>query len=184
MSRIGKKPITIPNQVKINIADSKISIEGPKGKLEHVLPNAISAELKDILLVVKIESNNTDTAKSLMGTSRAILANMVKGVTEGYSKQLEIVGVGFRAQAQGNNLNMQLGFTHPVVYAVPVGITIETPKPTQIFIKGIDKAKVGQVAAEIRSVMPPEPYKGKGIRYLGEHVRKKLGKAISKQGAA
>lgn len=183
MSRIGKKPIVVPNQVKINISDNKVSVEGPKGKLEHTLPHRISAQLKDNILTFKSVSESK-LDKSLWGTSRAILANMIKGVTEEYVKQMEIVGVGFRAQIQQNKLNMQLGFTHPVIYAPPEGIKIEVPKPNQIIIKGIDKAKVGQVAAELRSVMPPEPYKGKGIRYDKEFVKKKLGKAVAKQQTA
>ena len=180
MSRIGKKPIEIPKQVKVNILDNKVYVEGKNGKLEHALPNRISLELKDGILTVKsISDSKLD--KSLLGTTRAIIVNMIKGVTEGYAKQLEIVGVGFRAQMQQNKLNLQLGFSHPVIYTSPEGVKIETPKPNQILIKGIDKVKVGQVSAEIRSVMPPEPYKGKGIRYANEYVRKKAGKAIVKQ---
>ncbi|NQU19563.1 50S ribosomal protein L6 [bacterium] len=180
MSRIGKKPISIPKEVKINISDSKICIEGKNGKLEHTLPNRISVELKDDVLTVKgVSDSKLD--KSLWGTTRAIIFNMIKGVTEGYVKQLEIVGVGFRAQMQQDKLNLQLGFSHPVAYISPEGVKIEIPKPNQILIKGIDKVKVGQAAAEIRSIMPPEPYKGKGIRYTDEHVRKKAGKAVAKQ---
>lgn len=182
MSRIGKKPITVPNPVKVGILDGKVSVEGPKGKLEFALSNRISVELKDGLLTFKSVSDSK-LDKSLLGTSRAIVANMVKGVIEEYVKRLEIVGVGFRAQMQQNKLNLQLGFTHPVVYTPPEGIKIETPKPNQIVVKGIDKAKVGQVAAELRFVMPPEPYKGKGIRYDKEFVRKKLGKSVAKQAA-
>ncbi len=183
MSRIGKKPIIIPKDVKIAISDNKVSVEGKNGKLEYLLPNRISAELKDGILTFKsVSSSKMD--KTNLGTSRANLANMIKGVAEGYMKQLEIIGVGFRAQIDKNKLNLQLGFTHPVIYSPPEGIKIESPKPNQIFIKGIDKAKVGQVAAEIRAIMPPEPYKGKGIRYFGEQVRKKIGKSVAKQGAA
>ncbi|MBL7129903.1 MAG: 50S ribosomal protein L6 [Candidatus Omnitrophica bacterium] len=179
MSRIGKKPIAVPKEVKINISDNKVSIEGKNGKLEHVLPNRISVELKDDILTVKSVSDSK-IDKSLLGTTRAIILNMTKGVGEGYVKQLEIVGVGFRAQIQQNKLNLQLGFSHPVVYTPPDGVKIEVPKPNQILIKGIDKVKVGQVAAEVRSIMPPEPYKGKGIRYSNEYVRKKIGKAVTK----
>lgn len=183
MSRIGKKSIAIPKQVKINISDKRLSVEGPKGKLEYNIPYSVSLELKDSFLSLR-SATDSKTDKTLLGTTRANIANMVKGVFEGYSKQLEIVGVGFRAQIQIDKLNLQLGFTHPVIYTVPKDIKIEVPKPTQIIVRGIDKAKVGQVAAKIHSIMPPEPYKGKGIRYLGEYVRKKLGKAISKQPGA
>lgn len=177
MSRIGKKPIIVPQQVKINVSDNKISVEGKNGKLEHSLPNAISVEFKDNILMLK-SASDSDKDKSFLGTTRAIVANMIKGVSEGFEKQLEIVGVGLRAQIQQNTLNLQLGFSHPVNYTVPTGVKIETPKPNLIFVKGIDKEKVGQVAAEIRSIMPPEPYKGKGIRYVNEYVRKKVGKAV------
>jgi large subunit ribosomal protein L6 len=179
MSRIGKKPIEIPNDVKVNVANNQVCVEGKGGKLEHNLPQRISVEVKDNIVIVK-SSLQTKLDRSLMGTTRAIIANMVKGVTQGYSKQLEIVGVGFRAQMQQNKLNLQLGFTHPVIYTAPEGVKIEAPKPNQIMIKGIDKVKVGQTAAEIRSIMPPEPYKGKGIRYLNEYVRKKVGKTVTK----
>ncbi|MFC1646636.1 50S ribosomal protein L6 [Candidatus Omnitrophota bacterium] len=154
MSRIGKKPIEVPKDIKINITDNKVSVEGKNGKLEHALPSRISVELKDNILKVQSVSD-TKMDKSLQGTTRAIIVNMTKGVTEGYSKQLDIIGVGFRAQIQKNILNLQLGFSHPVAYAPVEGIKIEVPKPNQIIIKGIDKVKVGQVAAEIRSIMPP-----------------------------
>jgi len=176
MSRIGKKPLAIPKDVKVEVRDSSIYIEGPKGKLSRTLSNRISIELKDNQIFLK-RSSDTKTDKSLHGLYRALLANMFKGVTEGYVKELEIIGVGFKAQLQGNKLNMQLGFSHPVNFSVPEGIKIETPKPTQIVVRGIDKEKVGEVAAQIRSVYPPEPYKGKGIRYVGEYVKKKVGKA-------
>ncbi len=179
MSRIGRKPIEVPKDVKVNVVDSKVCVEGKNGKLEFPLPNRISVELKDTQLTVK-SAGETKMDKSLMGTTRAIIANLIKGVTEGYVKQLDIIGVGFRAQIQQNKLNLQLGFSHPVVYAPPDDIKIETPKANQIIIKGIDKVKVGQVAAEIRAIMPPEPYKGKGIRYKDEYVRKKIGKAVTK----
>lgn len=179
MSRIGKKPIAVPQEVKVNLADNKILVEGKNGKLEHTIPHRISAELKDGILKFKSVSE-AKLDKSLLGTTRAIALNMIIGVSQGYEKRLEIVGVGFRAQMDKNNLNMQLGFTHPVVYTPLEGVKVETPKPNQIIVKGIDKVKVGQVAAEIRDIMPPEPYKGKGIRYAGEYVRKKLGKAVAK----
>lgn len=176
MSRLGKKPLIIPKDVKIENKDGLISVEGPRGKLTLSLSNRISLEMKDNLIFLK-RTSDTKFDKSLHGLSRALILNMIKGVTEGYVKELEIIGVGFRAQAQANNLNMQLGFSHPVNFLIPEGIKIETPKLTQIVIKGIDKEKVGKVASEIRAIFPPEPYKGKGIRYLGEYIKKKVGKA-------
>jgi len=176
MSRIGKKPLAIPKDVKIEVKDGCIYLEGPKGKVSRTLSDRISIEVKDSQLFVK-RSSDTKTDKSLHGLYRALISNMIKGVTEGYVKELDIIGVGFKAQIQGATLNMQLGFSHPVNFPIPEGIKIETPKPTQIVIRGIDKEKVGEVAAQIRSVYPPEPYKGKGIRYAGEYVKKKVGKA-------
>lgn len=182
MSRIGKKPITIPKEVKVEVKDGIVFVEGSKGKLNYSLSNRINLEIKDNQLFVT-RCADTKLDKSLHGLSRALVLNMIKGVTEGYKKQLEIVGVGFRAQMQGNNLNMQLGFTHPVNFPAPEGIKIETPKQTIIVVSGIDKQKVGKVAAEIRDIFPPEPYKGKGIRYAGEYVKKKIGKAQAATGA-
>lgn len=176
MSRIGKKPIIVPNDVKIEFKGGVIFVEGPKGKLSRPLSGRISLEIKDNQLYLKrISDSKLD--KSLHGLSRALIINMVKGVTEGYVKELEIVGVGYRAQIQGNNLNIQLGFSHPVNFPIPEGIKIETLKPTQIVVRGLDKEKVGEVTSEIRAICPPEPYKGKGIRYSGEYVKKKVGKA-------
>lgn len=176
MSRIGKKSISIPAGVKIEIKDGAIFIEGPKGKLSRTLSSRVAIEIKDSVLTVK---RNADTKldRSHHGLYRALIANMIKGVTEGYVKELEILGVGFKAQAQGNALTMQLGFSHPVNFPIPEGIKIETPKATQIVISGIDKERVGEIAAEIRMFYPPEPYKGKGVRYAGEYVKKKVGKA-------
>lgn len=176
MSRIGKKVIVIPKDVKVEIKDGQILVEGPGGKLSRPLHNRINVEIKDNQIRV-LRSTDIKTDKSLHGLYRVLIVNMIKGVTEGYVKELEIIGVGFRAQVQGNNLNMQLGFSHPVNFAVPPGIKIETPKQTQIIIRGIDKETVGEIASEIRAVYPPEPYKGKGIRYAGEYVKKKIGKA-------
>ena len=177
MSRIGKKPITIPNGVKVEVKDSTVFIEGPKGNLSRSLSNRISLEIKENQILVKRQTD-TKLDKSLHGLNRALISNMIKGVTEGYSKELEIIGVGFKASVQGNNLNMQLGFSHPVNFPIPDGIRIETPKPTQIVVRGIDKEKVGEVSCEIRVIYPPEPYKGKGIRFVGEYVKKKVGKAV------
>ncbi len=176
MSRIGKKPIVIPKEVKIESRDGQIFVEGPKGKLSRDLSSRVSVEIKDNQAFLKrIADSKLD--RTLHGLYRALLANMIKGVSEGYSKELEIIGVGFKAQVQGNILNMQLGFSHPVNFPIPPGIKIEMPKATQIVVKGIDKEKVGEVASEIRMIFPPEPYKGKGIRYVGEYVKKKIGKA-------
>jgi len=176
MSRIGKKPIIIPKEVKAEFKEGMVFIEGPKGKLSRSIEPRIKIEIKDNQILVKRETD-TKLDRSLHGLYRALIANMVRGVTEGYTKELEIVGVGFKAQIQGNNLNMQLGFSHPVTFPIPEGIKIETPKLTQIIIRGIDKEKVGEVATEIRAIFPPEPYKGKGIRFQGEYVKKKIGKA-------
>ncbi len=176
MSRIGKKLIIVPKEVKIEIKDGEILVNGPKGTLKLKLPPRIKIEIKDSQLAVSV-AGSTKLDKSLHGLHRALIYNMVKGVTEGYTKQLEIIGVGFRAQVQGDNLNMQLGFSHPVNFSIPKELKVETPKPTQIIISGTDKRLVGEVASEIRAIYPPEPYKGKGIRYLGEFVKKKVGKA-------
>jgi len=177
MSRIGKNPISIPSHVKAEVEGNLVKIEGPKGNLEYSLPSGISIEVADGKILVK-RSSDSKKHKSFHGLARALINNMVVGVTEGFTKQLEIVGVGFRAQVQGKSLNLQLGYSHPVRYPIPEGITMETPKPVQIFIKGIDKFKVGQVAAEVRAFRKPEPYKGKGIRYAGEYVRRKAGKTV------
>lgn len=176
MSRIGKKVIIIPKDVKVEYKDGVILVEGAKGKLSRSLSDRITVEIKDSQLSVK-RMAETKLDKSLHGLYRALIMNMVKGVSEGYSKQLEIIGVGFKAQVQGKVLNMQLGFSHPVNFSIPEGIKIETPKPTQVVISGIDKEKVGEIAREIRQIRPPEPYKGKGIRFAGEYIKKKIGKA-------
>ncbi len=176
MSRIGKKPVSIPKEAKINLTGRLIEIEGPKGKLSRSLPGRINLEIKDNqIFVTKV--GNTKTDRCMHGLYRALIANMLKGVSEGYMKELEIIGVGFKAQVQGNNLNMTLGFSHPINLPIPKDIKIEAPKATRLVISGIDKEKIGQIAAEIRAIYPPEPYKGKGIRYLGEYVKKKVGKS-------
>ncbi len=175
MSRIGRKPVDIPKEVKVEVKEGIVTIEGPKGKLNRILSDRIKAEVKDGRVLVSSVSN-TKLDKTLHGLNRALIANMIKGVAEGYTKELEIQGVGFKAQIQGKNLNLQLGFSHPVIFTIPEGITITAPAPTQLVIKGIDKEKVGEIAAEIRSVYPPEPYKGKGVRYKGEYIKKKVGK--------
>ena len=176
MSRIGKKLVVIPKDVKIHVEDGAVCVEGPKGKLTRKLSDRISIEIKDTELLVKRVAD-TKIDKSLHGLFRALIVNMIVGVTVGYLKELEIQGVGFKAAVAGDKLNMALGYSHPINYIIPANIKIETPKPTQLVIKGIDKELVGKVAAEIRAFYPPEPYKGKGIRYVGEHVKKKIGKA-------
>jgi large subunit ribosomal protein L6 len=176
MSRIGKKLIEIPKDVKIQVQDGVVCVEGPKGKLTRKLSDRISIEIKDAELLVKRVAD-TKIDRSLHGLFRALIVNMIVGVTQGYVRELEIQGVGFKAAVAGDKLNMVLGFSHPVNYLIPAGIKIETPKPTQLVIRGIDKELIGKVASEIRAFYPPEPYKGKGIRYVGEHVKKKVGKA-------
>lgn len=178
MSRIGKKTIQIPSNVKINISNSKVLVEGPKGKLDYTLPADFKVETKEGVITV-LRPSESKRHLSLHGLARSMINNMIKGVTEGFTKSLEIQGTGFRAQVQGKALVIQLGFTHPVNFQIPEGIVIEVPKPTDIIIKGIDKQKVGQVAADIRASFKPEPYKGKGIRYVGEYVRKKAGKTVA-----
>ncbi len=178
MSRVGKVPIVIPPKVKVDLQGALVSVEGPKGKLSHQVPQGLCVENAEGKLLVKRESD-TKTLKSLHGLTRTLVYNMIKGVTDGYVKELEIQGVGYRAQVNAGKLELYVGFTHAVIYPIPQGITIEAPKPTQLVIKGTDKALVGLVAARIRDYAPPEPYKGKGIRYVGEVVRRKAGKAVA-----
>lgn len=178
MSRIGKKILSIPQNVKVNLDKNNVHVEGPKGKLDWRAPLRLNLEIKDNALAIR-RASETKIDRALHGTARSIIANMLKGVSEGYKKELEITGVGYRAQVSGKKLTIQLSFSHPVEYLVPEGITVATPKPTNIVVTGVDKAKVGQVAADIRAFYPPEPYKGKGIRYTGEYVRKKAGKAVA-----
>jgi len=176
MSRIGNKPIAIPQEVKVEINDKSVCVQGPKGKSNLTLHNRISAHVKDgQLRVTRLTDAKLD--KSLHGLSRALIFNMIQGVTQGYVKELEIQGIGYKALVQGATLTLQLGFSHPVIFQIPEGIQIEAPKHTHIIVRGIDKEKVGEITAEIRAVCPPEPYKGKGIRYKGEYVKKKVGKA-------
>ncbi len=176
MSRIGKQPIPVPSGVEVKIDGSTITVKGPKGELTRTLNEVVSVEMEDGLIVVK-RPDDSRTARSLHGLSRTLVSNMVIGVSEGYFKNLEIVGVGYRAAMKGSDIELQLGFSHPVVVIAEPGITFEVPAPTKITVRGIDKQRVGQVAADIRKWRKPEPYKGKGVRYEGEHVRRKLGKA-------
>lgn len=178
MSRLGKKPINIPNNIKVSVDKGIITIEGTKGKLEYNVPEPIKVELKNNQINV-LRPSDSKKDKSLHGLVRTLINNMIKGVVEGYKKELEIRGVGYKAQVQGKMLNIALGFSHPINYPIPEGINIETPKPTIIIIKGIDKIRVGEVAAELRALYKPEPYKGKGIRYMGEYVRHKAGKTVA-----
>jgi large subunit ribosomal protein L6 len=170
MSRVASNPVAIPKGVEVNIGDAQVSIKGPKGNLELNLHPAISFEMEEGECKVRWKA---DKDVAMAGTFRALLNNMVVGVNEGFEKKLTLVGVGYRAQAQGQKLNLQLGFSHPVDYQVPAGVTVETPSQTEIVVKGCDKQKVGQAAAEIRAFRPPEPYKGKGVRYSDERVIRK-----------
>jgi large subunit ribosomal protein L6 len=173
MSRVAKNPIKLPSGVDLKISGSQLSVKGPKGNLELLLHSAISFDENDGEYMVKPESQK-DLA--MAGTFRALVDNMVTGVSTGFQKKLQLVGVGYRAQVQGKNLNLALGFSHPINFATPEGITIETPSQTEIIVSGCDKQKVGQVAAEIRAYRPPEPYKGKGVRYADERVVRKEAK--------
>lgn len=175
MSRIANAPISLPSGVEVNLSPELIKVKGGKGELQLVPHNLVAVEQEGTELKVSTRQQSK-TATALAGTTRALVNNMVKGVSEGFEKKLTIVGVGYRAQAQGQKLNLTLGFSHPVVYQVPEGIKVETPSNTEIVVSGIDKQKVGQVAAEIRGYRPPEPYKGKGVRYSDEHVVRKQAK--------
>ena len=169
MSRIGKKPIPVPTGVKVAVNEHAVSVEGPKGKLSQAIPAGLSVTMDANVLTVE-RSSEQRTVRALHGLIRSLLANMVHGVTKGFERKLTLVGVGYRAQAQGDKLNLSLGFSHPVVHQMPEGVKAETPSQTEIVIKGIDKQKVGQTAAEVRGYRPPEPYKGKGVRYADEVV--------------
>ncbi len=175
MSRIGRAPIPVPSGVTVDISGQKVAVTGPKGTLEHVVSDPIRISQEDGSLVV---TRPTDRGphRALHGLSRTLVANMVTGVTEGFQRKLELVGVGYRAALKGKNLELAVGFSHPVTFEPPEGITFEVPETTQIVVSGINKQQVGQIASEIRRVRPPEPYKGKGIRYEGEAVRRKVGK--------
>jgi large subunit ribosomal protein L6 len=181
MSRIGKQPIAIPSGVQVEVDGSRVAVKGPRGSLEQSFSPELKILLEDGTLRVERPSDER-THRSLHGLTRTLIANMVEGVTNGYEKRLEIVGVGYRAALKGTDLEIAAGFSHPVAFRAPSGIEFEVPAPTRITVRGIDKQLVGEVAAQIRKIRKPEPYKGKGIRYEGEHVRKKAGKAA--KGAA
>lgn len=176
MSRVGKAPVAIPQGVTIDVSKSSFTVEGPKGKLSQDYRSEVSIAVEDGQVVVT-RKNETKRAKSMHGLYRNLLNNMVKGVTDGFTRTLLINGVGYRAEVQGQSLILNLGYSNPVEYPIPDDLTISTDGPNKIAVSGIDKARVGQVAAEIRSVRPPEPYKGKGVRYEDEYVRRKVGKA-------
>ena len=176
MSKIGKKPIAIPAGVEIKIDGQTVRVKGPKGEIRRRLEREIKAEVADGKVVITPRSNSR-TARQLWGLNRTLVSNMVAGVTEGFRKELELVGIGYRAEKKGDGLSLSLGFSHPVEFPAPAGIVLEVVEKTKITVEGIDKQLVGQTAAKIRALRPPEPYKGKGIRYVGEIVRKKPGKA-------
>ncbi len=175
MSRIGKKAIAVPSGVTANVEGQMVKMKGPKGALQVVLHDDITAKMDKGAVSISLRSE-TKRARSLWGTSRTQVANLIAGVTKGFEEKLEITGVGYRAAVQGKTLQLQLGFSHDVNFPIPEGIAIATPKPTEVVITGIDKQKVGQVAAEIRGYRQPEPYKGKGVKYVGEYVFRKEGK--------
>ena len=175
MSRIGRKPIEVPSGVTVTIAPGRVEVSGPLGTLSQVVPQRMKIEQEDGQVVVTRPTDRGDD-RALHGLTRTLVANMVEGVAKGFSKQLEIQGVGYRATLKGKDLELAVGYSHMVVIKPRDGIDFEVPAPTQVIVKGTDKQKVGQTAAEIRAVRPPEPYKGKGIRYVGEHVRRKVGK--------
>ena len=177
MSRIGKQPIAIPPKVKVEVKGQKVFVEGPKGKLNFELPNHTAAKVENGNVLVSRKGEDAQV-KALHGLSRALLNNMVKGVSEGFVKKLEIQGVGFKAAVQGKVVNMSLGYSHPINYPIPDQIKVTVEENTKLTIEGPDKQLVGQVASELRAFYPPEPYKGKGVRYVGEHVQRKEGKTV------
>ena len=175
MSRIGLKPIEVPEGVEIKFENNNIQVKGPKGELQQEIHPTMNVNIDGNIITIE-RANEEKESRSLHGTTRSLISNMIEGVTKGFQRELEIIGVGYRAQKQGNKLVINAGYSHPVEFEQDENIEFEVPKNTEIIVKGIDKQKVGSVAAEIRAVRPPEPYKGKGIRYKGEHVRRKEGK--------
>jgi len=176
MSRIGKMPVPIPDGVDISVDGRRVTVKGPKGTLVREFAERVRVSVSDGEAAVERFDDERES-RALHGLSRALLYNMVVGVSEGFTKELEIVGVGYRAQEKGSGIELQLGFSHPISFTAPEEITFEVPEPTKVIIRGIDKERVGQVAADIRGLRPPEPYKGKGVRYSGERIRRKAGKA-------
>ena len=177
MSRIGKQPVVIPAKVKVDVKGNRVFVEGPKGKLDWQLPNRTSVKVEGDKVLVSREGDDAK-AKALHGLSRALVNNMVKGVSEGFVKKLEIQGVGFKAAVQGKSVSLTLGYSHPINYPIPDQIKVTVEENTKLTIEGPDRQVVGEVAAEIRNFYPPEPYKGKGVRYAGEHVKRKEGKTV------
>ena len=175
MSRIGRQPIELPSGVNVSLSPGRVMVNGPLGELTQDVPTRMKVEQSDGTITVTRPTERGDD-RALHGLTRTLIANMVEGVTKGFEKRLELQGVGYRAALQGVDLRIDVGYSHPVVMKAPQGITFEVPTPTEIVVKGVDKQKVGQTAAEVRKVRPPEPYKGKGIRYQGEYVRRKVGK--------
>lgn len=175
MSRVAKSPVQLPQGVTVDVAADSVTVQGPKGKLSLAVPGEVEVQRDNGALTFTVRSPSK-SASALAGTVRSLVGNMVAGVSQGFEKHLELQGVGYRAQAQGRKLNLQLGFSHPIDYQLPEGVEVQTATQTQIVVKGVDKQLVGQVAAEIRAFRPPEPYKGKGVRYVGERVRRKEGK--------
>jgi len=175
MSRIGRQPIELPGGVNVSLLPGRVMVNGPLGELTQEVPSRMKIEQGEGVITVSRPTERGDD-RALHGLTRSLIANMVEGVTKGFEKRLELQGVGYRAAMQGADLRLDVGFSHPVVMKAPQGISFEVPVPTEILVKGVDKQQVGQTAAEIRKVRPPEPYKGKGIRYQGEHVRRKVGK--------
>jgi large subunit ribosomal protein L6 len=175
MSRVGLRPIEVPSGVTVNIKDGTASVKGPLGAISKELPSVVDYEQADGVIKIT-RSTNDQTVRSMHGLARTLLANMVEGVTKGFEKELELVGVGYKAEAKGKQLVLTIGFSHPINFDVPDGIKIETPSPTQVKISGIEKDRVGQISADIRKLRPPEPYKGKGIKYVGEQIQRKAGK--------
>ena len=175
MSRVANQPVALPKGVEVNLSSGELKIKGPKGELTMPVNSEIEIKVEDGNATFAARSGSR-FARAMSGTTRALVQNMVTGVSDGFERKLELVGVGYRAKAQGKSLNLTLGFSHPVNHAIPEGITVETPSQTEVLVKGIDKQKVGQVAADIRSYRPPEPYKGKGVRYSDEHVVRKEAK--------
>jgi large subunit ribosomal protein L6 len=175
MSRIGKQPIELPSGVNVAISPGRVQVNGPLGELSQNVPQRMQIEQEDGTLVVKRPTERGDD-RALHGLTRSLVANMVEGVTKGFEKRLELQGVGYRASLRGTDLELNVGFSHPVVIKPPQGIAFEVPDATSVLVKGIDKQQVGEIAAQVRKVRPPEPYKGKGIRYEGEYVRRKVGK--------
>ena len=175
MSRIGKQPIPVPSSVNVSLSPGRVQVNGPLGELSQAIPQRMAVEREDDTIVVRRPTERGED-RALHGLTRTLIANMVEGVTKGFERRLEIQGVGYRAALRGSSLELSVGYSHTVVKDAPAGITFEVPVPTQIVVKGVDKQQVGQIAAEIRRVRPPEPYKGKGIRYEGEYVRRKVGK--------